>query len=353
MDPVRTGVVGCGKISPAYVNNLKEHFSHLVDVRACADVDLERAKSRAEELKIPRACSVPELMADASIELVVDLTNPAAHHPVSMAALRAGKHVFVEKPLATTRALARELLETARARGVTLAGAADTFLGAGLSTCRRLLGEGAIGELGTARAFISLAAKNPFYQAVYGGALYDIAPYYLIALIVLLGPVVRVTGFVRTSEAMFEKGHPLAFPFTTPMTGAAALVHESGLVSTLHATVEASSYYPHVEIFGSDATLRINDANGYGGTIVKRDAKNTETELSLDPGFAAAGRGLGVAEQALAIRQGRAPRASGELSYHVLDVQTAVQDSSEKGAAVAITSGLRPLPFDFAELAKR
>jgi predicted dehydrogenase len=352
MDRVGVGIVGCGKISPAYVNNLKKHFAHVTDVVACADVDPDRARSRADELGIPKACTVDELLADAAVELVVDLTNPGAHHPVSSRALLAGKHVFVEKPLATTRELARELMELAASKGLTLAGAVDTFMGAGISTCRRLVDEGAIGEVGTARAFISLPARSSGYLSVYGGPLYDLGPYYLTALLLLLGPVRRVTAFAELAGEDVDTASLLAFPFKTVATGAAALLHESGRLSTLHATVAAHAYHPHAEVFGHTGSLTLSDANSYGGTIVLRDGQG-EREVPLDPGFAEQGRALGVAEQALSIRRHRQPLASGELCYHVLDVLHAVRDSALSGQAVELASACaRPRPFDYRELAE-
>lgn len=351
MVPVKTGIVGCGKICPAYVNNLKSHFSHLVDVVACADIDPRAAKTRADELGIAVACSTDELLGNGDIELVVNLTNPGAHHPISMQALEAGKHVFVEKPLATTLELARELVDRANAADLTLAGAADTFLGAGLQTCRRLMDRGEIGEAGTAQALITLPAKSDRYLTVYGGPLFDMAPYYTTALVALLGPVSRVTGFVKAGPGERDISSLLAFPFETPLTAAAVLEFRSGLVATLHASGEGCCYLPRVDIFGSDATLRLTDANSYGGTVIVRDQERTERTVELENGFAEQGRGLGVAEQALAIREGRSPRAEGRLIYHVLDILHAVRMSASTGQAIRVESTCeQPAPFDAAVL---
>lgn len=348
---IRVGVVGCGKISPAYVDNLKKHFAHLVDVVGCADVDMERARTRATELGIPEVCTVSELCTSPGVDLVVDLTNPGAHHPVSTQALSAGKHVFVEKPMATTLDLCHEMVSLAEQKGVTLAGAVDTFLGAGLVTCRRLIDEDAIGTPGTAHALIGLPARTPQYLSLYGGPLYDMAPYYVTALVTLLGPVRRVTGFVRLGPERPDTASAIAFPFETPVTAAATLELDTGLLATLHATGETSGYFPRVEIYGLGATLRLPDANGYGGPVTIRD-KDGEREIPLDPGFAERGRALGVAEQALAIRTGSRPRTHSGLLYHVCEVLHAVHESSRERRAVDIASTCeRPAPFDYASLA--
>ncbi len=347
MEAVKTGIVGCGRICPAYVNNLKTHFAHLVDITACADIDADAAGARADEFGIPVACTPDELLGRTDIELVVNLTNPAAHHPVSVRALEAGKHVFVEKPLATTLELAKELVERAEGAKLTLAGAADTFLGAGLQTCRLVLDRGDIGVTGTAQALIGMGVRSERYQTIYGGPLFDMGPYYTTALVALFGAVSRVTGFVKLGAEEPGNASSLAFPFETPVTAAAVLEFGCGLIATLHASAEACCYLPRVDVFGSEATLRLTDANSYGGTVIVRDPQGAERSVGLEHGFGERGRGLGVADQALAIREQRAPRANGTLMYHVLDILHAVRLSAGTGEAVEVASTCeRPVPLD-------
>jgi predicted dehydrogenase len=145
MDKVGVGIIGCGAISPAYMSNMRDDFSGLLEMVACADLFPEAAEKRAREFGIPRSCTVDELMADPAVELVVNLTNPEGHHPVTMAAFKAGKHVFTEKPLGITMDEGREIVETAMNTGRVLAGAADIFLGSGLQMSRKLVDEGRIG----------------------------------------------------------------------------------------------------------------------------------------------------------------------------------------------------------------
>src|ERR1700754_5118318 len=121
------GVVGCGKISGIYFKNLAQLPN--TDVVRCADLDVSRAKESAARFGVPDAGTVDELLADTSVELVVNLTIPAAHVEVGLAAVAAGKHVYAEKPLALTTDAGRRLLAAATEHGVRGGRAPDTFLG--------------------------------------------------------------------------------------------------------------------------------------------------------------------------------------------------------------------------------
>lgn len=355
MDPVRVGLLGCGAIAPAYLRNLTTHFAGVVDVVACADTVAESARKRAEEFRVPRACGPDELLAAPDVELVINLTPAPAHHATSLQVLRVGKHLFTEKPLALSRAAGKELVREAAARGVTLAGASDTFLGAGLQWCRRLLDEGRIGTPVAAHALITIPAYGrPRYHHTFRGALLDLGPYYLGALVALLGPITRVTSAaeIRWREKIAADGEPTAgqpFPVDFPTTAAAALDFADGTVASLVASCDVHSYYPRVEIYGTAGALTLNDANGYGGKVLLRTAQGEEI-FENAPGFAETGRGLGVAEQALALRAGRPPRAHGGYLYHVLDAMLAVHDASPANRHVRLESTCnRPAPFDAAE----
>ncbi|MGH2343774.1 MAG: Gfo/Idh/MocA family protein, partial [Chloroflexota bacterium] len=182
-EPMRIGVIGCGNISSIYLKNARSFDG--ITVSACADLDPARAQARAEEFGVPRACTVDELLADPTIELVLNLTVPQAHASVGQAVLGAGKSLYLEKPLALDREDGRALLETARARGLRVGAAPDTFLGAGLQTCRALIDEGAIGDPVAAIAHMlchgheSWHPDPAFYYKRGGGPLFDMGPYYL------------------------------------------------------------------------------------------------------------------------------------------------------------------------------
>lgn len=355
MSKLKVGILGCGAIAPAYIRNLQSHFCGVVDLVACADAVPEAAARRAEEFGLD-ACPPEALLADPAVELVINLTPARAHHTVNLAILRAGKHVFVEKPLALSREEGLEILKTAAERGLRVGGAADTFLGAGLQLCRRLLDEGRIGMPIAAQAIVSVGNfDSARYHDVYRGALFDLGPYYITALVALLGPIVRVAS---AAEIRFpRKPHPAdgphageTFAVDFPSSLSAALTLSDGTVAALIASCDVSGYFPRVEIYGRYGTLLLNDANGYMGTVTLTTQEGTEVFNSA-PGFGERGRGLGVAEMAMAIRENRVPRSSGELMYHVLDAMLAMHESSAVGRHLTLESGVqRPAPFDFASL---
>ena len=203
MGKTQVGLIGTGTISAIYLKN-RTRFETF-EVAACADIDMDRARARAEEYGVPRACTVAELLADPEIAVVINLTVPQAHATVALATVRAGKSVYNEKPLTLSREEGRQLLDEAKANGVRVGCAPDTFLGAGLQTCRQLIDDGVIGEPVAATAFMLSHGPegwhpNPeFYYQVGGGPMFDMGPYYLTALINLLGPVRRVSGSARAT----------------------------------------------------------------------------------------------------------------------------------------------------------
>jgi predicted dehydrogenase len=354
MEKVKVGLLGCGVIAPAYLRNLQGRLSSCVQVVACADVVPDAAKNRAQEFAVARAGSPEELLGDPQVELVINLTPAPLHHATSRSILHAGKHLFSEKPLALDCAAGAEILNAAAARRLLVAGAADTFLGAGLQECRRLLDSGRIGTPIAAQAFVSVNMfHSERYHRVFRGALFDLGPYYLTALVALLGPVRRVAGAaeIRFPEKRYpDDGPDAGRTFTTdiPSTAAAVLTFESGAVGTIVASGDVSGYFPRVEIHGTAGTLVLNDANHYGGAITLNTPAGSET-ITPAGGFADEGRGLGVAEMARALREGREPRSNGALMYHVLETMIAVHDSSREGKHRDIVSrSERPAPFDFA-----
>ena len=202
VEPVRTGIVGCGNICGIYLKNCKA--MEVLDLVACADIVMDRAEAAAKEHGI-EARSVEDLLADPRIELIVNLTVPKAHAEVDLAAIAAGKSAYQEKPLAVTREDGRKVLEAASKAGVLVGGAPDTFMGAGIQTCRKLIDDGAIGRPVAASAFMLCGGHESwhpdpeFYYEPGGGPMLDMGPYYLTALVNLLGPVRRVTGSTQIS----------------------------------------------------------------------------------------------------------------------------------------------------------
>ena len=354
--PPTIGIIGCGVISALYLRNLCQ-LDYLT-VAACADIDLSRAEARAAEFGLPKACSVEDLLADPAIDIIVNLTVPQAHAAVNLAAVAAGKHVYSEKPLTMTRADGQKLLAAAREQGVRVSGAPETFLGAGLQTCRRLIDDGAIGALVGATAFMGSSGPESwhpdpdfFYQPG-AGPLFDMGPYYLTALVNLLGPVRRVSGSARITRAERVIGsQPRAgstITVNTPTHVAAVLDFDTGAIGTLVTSFDVqANTVPPIEIYGTGGTLTVPDPNTFGGTIRLRQAGDKEWhDVPYSHPNAGNYRGLGVADMARAIETGRPHRANGELAYHVLDVMHAMLDTAEQGQPIHIASTVeRPAPM--------
>ncbi|HEV2126377.1 MAG TPA: Gfo/Idh/MocA family oxidoreductase [Chloroflexota bacterium] len=355
-EKVKVGIIGCGVISGIYLKNLP--IFDLIDVVACGDLVIERAQARAKEFGVPRACLPQELLADPGIDLVVNLTIPKAHAEVALAAVDAGKSVYNEKPLTVERESGQELLRRAKASGMLVGGAPDTFLGGGIQTCRQLIDEGAIGEPVAATAFMAGHGHEhwhpdpAFYYQVGGGPMFDMGPYYLTALVSLLGPIRRVAGSARitfpertiTSEP--KRGQTIRVE--TPTHVAGTLDFASGAVGTMITSFDVWSHsLPRIEIYGSVGTLSVPDPNTFRGPVRIRQGRESEwREVEITRGWTENSRGLGVADMAHALRSGRPHRASGDLAFHVLDTMHAFLDSSAAGQHIHLESTCeRPAPL--------
>lgn len=349
------GIIGSGDISAAYLRVAQE--LRLFQVAAVSDLDQERARARAQEFGV-RACTPDELLALPELSAVVNLTPPAAHASVSEAVLRAGKHLYSEKPLATSRAAGRALLAEATSRGLRLGCAPDTFLGAGLQSARELLDAGAIGTPLAATAFMLSSGPeawhpNPhFFFQPGGGPLFDMGPYYLTALVNLLGPVRAVTGQAVSAQAERVAGHRTRLgeriPVNTPTHVTGLLDFEAGASATLITSFDVqASELPRIELYGSEGTLSLPDPNTFGGPLrLRRAGAKDWEEVKLRRPFQKNARGIGLADLLWGLDTGEAPRASGELAYHVLDVMGSVLESAEQGHRLELTSRVeRPAPL--------
>ena len=357
MRPVKVGIIGCGNISGIYFKAGKT-FS-VLDIAACADLDVERAKARAEEHGVPKACTPDELLADPEIEIVVNLTIPNAHYSVCKAALDAGKHAHVEKPLSITREQGKEILDLSKAKGLRLGGAPDTFLGGGIQTCRKLIDDGWIGKPIGATAFMlchgheSWHPDPEFYYKVGGGPMFDMGPYYLTALVALIGPIrsvmgsARVTFPERTITSAPKYGTNVTVDVPTHVAG--IMNFDNGAVGTITTSFDVWSNggHPPIEIYGTEGSLLVPDPNGFGGPVkVRRMGASEWSEIPLSHGFADNARGIGVADMAYAIQSGRPHRSSGDLAFHVLEAMHAFHDSSSQGKLYDMQSRCeRPAPL--------
>ena len=349
--PVGVAVVGAGKISEQYLANMAG-FPDL-DVRFVADLHPEVARRQADRFQVPAAGTVEQALADDGVELVVNLTVPAAHAEVASLALAAGKHVWNEKPIAADLAAGESLVAQADAARLLLGTAPDTFLGPGLQTVRRLIEAGAIGTPLTAAVVMQYAGPhqwhpNPdFLYQPGAGPLFDMGPYYLTALSQTFGPVARVAA--RGSSA-----GPTRIIGEGPRAGEAIAVAVPTYVTALYdferggvaqATFSFDSLLKRmgvVELAGTDATLVAPDPNTFGGVIrINRGGPEWE---KIRPTGVQGGRGIGVVDMARAVRAGGRHRAGGRLALHVLDAMLATATSVETAEFVPIRSRFEPIP---------
>ena len=352
---VTVGIIGCGNISGAYFSGCAAY--DWLEVVACADLDPARAKAKADEFKVPKTCSPDELLRDPDVQIVVNLTIPKAHAEINLAALEAGKHAHCEKPFALTRADGARVLEAARTKGLRAGCAPDTFLGAGGQTARGLLAAGAIGRPVAGTAFWaghgheSWHPDPEFYYKQGGGPMLDMGPYYVTALVNLLGPVKRVAGL--TAKSFPERDitsdpkrlRRVTVETSTHLTG--VLEFKSGAIVT---TIQSFDVWAHslpvIELHGTEGSMTVPDPNGFGGPVkVRKPGEKEWKEMPLTHSDKVR-RGIGVADLARGVLTGRPHRVSGALAQHVLDVMLAFDDSSASGKHVAMTSRCdRPAPL--------
>lgn len=355
---VGIGFIGAGNISSAYLKNLTAFAD--VEVRFIADIDLDRAAAQAAEFGVPASGTVDELLARDDIELVVNLTIPAAHTEVGHRIIAAGKHVWSEKPVALDHESAASLLAAAEAAGLRVACAPDTVLGAGIQTALRAIARGDIGEPLTATTMFHVPGPeswhpNPdFLFALGAGPLFDMGPYYATTLVHVFGSATRVHAVSSKSrETRVVGSGPRAgqsFTVEVPTHHAALIEFEGGrsaqsTFSFQHALPRAG----FVEINGTEGTIVLPDPNNFDGDSTLW--RYGESEPTVIPAVGAAyGRGTGVIELIRAIRAGVPERASGALASHVLDILLGIRDAAANGAPVEITSKvapIAPLPEDW------
>jgi len=357
---VRVGIIGCGNISQAYFNGAK--LFEVLEVVACADLNPEAAKAKAAENGCV-AQTVDELLANPDVDLVVNLTIPAVHAEVSLAALNAGKHVHCEKPLAVHLEDAKKVIDLAGEKGLLVGCAPDTFLGAGLQTARKMVDDGWIGKVFSGTAFMMSRGPeswhpNPaFFYEVGGGPMFDMGPYYITALVHLLGPVKEVSGVttrafeerIATCKEQFGK----LLPVSVPTHSSGTLVFHSGAIVTVTISFDVHSHgHSPIELYGSEGSLKVPDPNTFGGPLeIWTPTTGEWRNQALSHPYSENSRSIGAADMAYAILDGtrkRSNRSSGALAYHVLEVMHAFEKSSDLKKHVSIASNPpqpEPLPL--------
>jgi len=360
---IGVGIIGCGNISNAYFKGA-ETFE-VLNIVSCADIKPEIAQAKAEE----HGCiaqSVDELLANPDVDLVINLTIPAVHAEVSISALNAGKHVHCEKPLAITLADGKAVIDLAEQKGLLVGCAPDTFLGAGLQTCRKLIDDNWLGRIVGGSAYMMGRGPerwhpNPsFFYEIGGGPLFDMGPYYITTLIHLLGPIRSVSAVTskafenRTATSKEAFGQILPVHVPTHNVGILEFHCGASISITISFDVCKHSHKP-IELYGTAGSIKVPDPNTFGGPVEIWTPTSAEWQpQALSHPYATNMRSIGAADMAYSIlSKGQRPhRTSGQLAYHVLEVMCAFEKASNAGQSIAIQSKPEqpsPLPLGLIE----
>ena len=372
----RIGLIGTGRISDIYLHNCAK-FNEL-EIVACGSMDMAESEAKAKAFDIPNVATPDEIIASDTIDCILNLTIPSAHYPISYAALEAGKHIYTEKPFATNLAEAARLLNLAKQKNLKIGNAPDTFLGGRWQTARTLIDEGKIGDIVGFQAHVGTRGverhhPNPdFYYQKGGGPLFDLGPYYLTALVFLLGPIARVSGLGRRTfdKRQIENGarNGQWMDVEVNTHSLSMLEFESGAIGTMMMSFDIwDSEVPRLEIYGTEGTICIPDldpvhgANIFGGPIWYRTRQTSRWEFQPRPtdrpeqwleatnyhNYNDNERGIGLCDLYHAILEGREPRASGALAYHVLEAMLAIEQAEDTGQFMTVKSHCHsptPLP---------
>ncbi|MDF2537976.1 MAG: oxidoreductase [Herbinix sp.] len=343
MNTVKIAMIGVGAISGIYLENITKVFRELELVGVC-DLVRERAENAKEKYHIRKIYdTMQDAFADEEVDIVLNLTRPYEHYEVTKEALLAGKHVYSEKPLGASFEEGKELVALANTKKLMLGGAPDTFLGSGIQTCRKYIDDGMIGEPIGAAAFMICHGHETwhpdpeFYYKYGGGPMLDMGPYYVTALVNLIGGVSGVTGVTKTSfpkrviTSQPKSGTIVEVDVPTYITG--IMNFDNGAVGTIFTTFDVHyKQSAKLEIYGTKGTLSVPDPNGFGGPIKllrPEDGEYKEMPLLFD--YKENSRGLGLADMAKALQTGRDYRASYQQTYHVLEIMTSFEKSSREG----------------------
>ncbi len=358
MKKLGVGIIGCGNISTSYLG-LAPMFK-AYEVRAVADLNVDAAKARAAEFSV-RAETVDGLLAAKDIDIIVNLTVPAAHFAVTKSILEAGKHAYTEKPLVLSLEDGKTLRDLAEAKGLRIGSAPDTFLGGAHQRARALIDEGKVGRITSGSAHVlspgmEMWHPNPdFFFLPGGGPMLDLGPYYVTNLIQLIGPVKRVaaltTSATDTRTITSEPRSGEVIPVKTPTNIHALLQFEQGATITLSTSWDVWAHrHANMELYGTGGSIFVPDPNFFGGKLELSGKSNEIKEAEgWDHPFGVPNqtqgenkranyRGAGLADMAVAIQEGRLHRCNMDVALHAVDVMTSVLKSGETGKFVDMTT---------------
>jgi len=350
MKKMKVGFVGCGCISGIYLQNLTKMFKEVEIIGVC-DLIRERAEKAVADYNIPKLYEdMYELFQDPEVDIVLNITRPYEHYEVTKQALLHGKHVYSEKPLSPDLNEARELVQLASEKGLLLGGAPDTFMGAGIQTCRHLIDSGFIGEpIGGSAHFLSRGPEDwhpdpEFFYQYGGGPMFDMGPYYVTALINLLGAVEKVSGMTKisypTRPILSEGKYGNIMPVSVPTYVTGTLQFKNGAIANMFTSFDVTCQRADkLEIYGSEGTIIVPDPNCFDGEVLLQRGRSSEV-ISMPRifNYKENSRGLGLADMAKALTSGRMHRANSQQQLHVVEIMSAFYTSSQNDAAVKIES---------------
>ena len=359
---MKAAVVGCGMISEKYMDSIRDQFK-VLEVVACTDLDVARMNATAEKYGI-KAMTYEEILADQEIQMVLNLTNPNAHYPITKAALEAGKHVYSEKMIAVELEQGKELVEIAKKNNVRLGVAPDTFLGAAIQTARYVVESGVIGKplsfvISLSRNYGIFSEVLPHLRKKGGSLLFDMGGYYLTAMGSMFGPVREVAAFTATNDKnrvnyrVDRDGEFFGqeYEIEVPNIYTATLKYDSGILGTLH--MNSDCIYTETRfltVYGTDGILYMDDPNKFGGEVRVKKVKAEEFVFPLTHGFNKESRGIGAAEMAWAIQNNRPHRASMEMAYNIFETAHMIEKSAAEGKVMKLESTFEtpaPLPTGY------
>lgn len=350
MRKVNVAIVGCGNISGIYLKNLTTKY-HNVNVYAISDLIEANTKAKSEEYGIERIMTFEEIIADPNVEIVLNLTTPPIHYSLCKKALEAGKNVYVEKPLSLNYEQGKELVELAEEKGLLLGCAPDTFLGAGLQTCRKVIDEGLLGDIIGATAYMlchgheSWHPGPEFYYKVGGGPMFDMGPYYLTALVNMIGSVESVSGMTaismptRTITSQPKYGQIIDVEVPTHVNG--LLRFSNGAIGNIITSFDVwGSSVPRIEVHGTRGSMIVPDPNCFGGEVlVKQYFDNEFKNYPLVTPDSENSRGIGLSDMADCLLNGRKDhRANGKMALHVLEIMEKIHTSSDEHREIRLES---------------
>ena len=377
----KVGLIGCGHIAETYFR--AEKYFNNIKIIKCADINLKAAKKCSKEYGI-KFLSVNEILKDQEVEIILNLTIPKAHYKISKKALINGKHIYSEKPLSINLKDGKELLKISRRKKLYLGNAPDTFLGGGIQKSKELVEKNMIGKIKLGNAVFAFPGiqsyhpnPEPWFAKLEGGPVIDMGPYYITALVNLLGPAKKVSGRIingskyRTIGIGPKKGRK--FKVNCPTTYLSTITFKNNTVIRLTLSFDVIAHQRnHIELYGEKGSMIVPDPNMFGGSVFTckklgdnwKEFKTTKMHLGKinirtqssranEAPTNANYRGAGLSEMAYSIEKKRKHLCNGEISLHVLDIITSIMKASKSGVNQSInTDCVKPKKFTNIDIRK-